>query len=293
MFSELEKKQLNIHFQIPLRPYQLEDRANEILGSTKYRSVAKLLNGLHKEGIISSYTLTSRNGKNIVLYCSRSLKELDPYELAKAMFPDGYFCNLSSIYYHSLTNQVPNSVYICHETISAWQKAHTSSINNSALRSAFIKPHRYTNYVFDFNRREIVVVDRKKGSWYGVVNAQNNAIVPEHSRITSLERALIDAVVSPHYNGGITSVYSFFKNAHRKLNISKLITIYKQLEFIYPYSQSIGFLLEWAGMPKHAAVIYKEFPPAFNFFIDHDAKSSWSYNEKWKLYYPVGLIDEN
>lgn len=294
MFSDLIKKQLKDHFAIPLRYYQLEAHANRIIEITRYKSANKLINNLQRESVLKTYTLTARNGKNITLYCSRPLEKLNPYELAKAMFPDGYFCNLSSIYYHSLTNQVPSSVYICHETISAQRKTYATNINNSILRSALIKPHRYTNYVFDFNQYEIVVVDRVKNSGFGVVELHTlSAFLPEHSRITCIERALIDAVVSPHYNGGIVSVYAYFKNAQRKLSISRIVEIYKQLDLIYPYSQSIGFLLDRTGMAKHASVIYREFPPEYTFFIDHDAKSSWSYDEKWKLYYPVGLVDEN
>jgi len=294
MLSDSHKKLLKDHFAVPLRYYQLKGRAESIIDKTRYKSVESLIRTLQSEGIVKPVLLASRNGKDITLYSSQSVKKLSPYELAQAMFPDGYFCNLSAIYYHSLTNQVPSTVYICHETISAQPKTHTSKLNSNALRSAFIKPHRYTNYVFNVNQHEVVVVDRLKGSAYGVIKSHVlKAVLPEHSNVTCIERALIDAVVSPHYNGGIVSVYAAFKNAHKMISASKLIEIYKQLEFIYPYSQSIGFLLERAGMPKHATVLFKEFPPAQVFFIDHDAKSSWSYDAKWKLYYPVGLVDEN
>lgn len=293
IFSDIIKKQLKKHFAIPLRLSQLEEHANHIIEITKYKSVNSFLTSLQNEDILAAYVLGAKNRKSITLYCSQSLNNLPPYAVAKAMFPDGYFCNLSSIYYHSLTNQVPSSIYICHETISAIPKRYNSNINNSAIRSAFIKPHRYTNHVFELNQHEIIVVDRARHSGHGVINAHALAVLPEHSRITCIERALIDAVVSPHYNGGIVSVYAYFKSAHQRINLTKLIEIYRQLEFIYPYSQAIGFFLEKAGMSKQASTFHKEFPPTYTFFIDHDAKSSWHYDEKWKLYYPVGLVDEN
>jgi predicted transcriptional regulator of viral defense system len=133
-----------------------------------------------------------------------------------------------------------------------------------------------------------------KDSSYGVIDIRTSkAIIPNHSRITCIERALIDAVVNPHYNGGILSVYTFFKNARNKLNITKFIDIYKQLELTYPYSQSIGFFLDKAGMIKHASAIHAAFAPTHIFFVDHNAKTSWSFDDKWMLYYPAGLIDEN
>ncbi len=297
MFSTKIKKQFKNHFVIPLRQYQLQESANKIIGITRYRSISSFIRYLKNEKIIKPYTLIAKNKKHITLYSSRTINKLTPYELAKAMFPEGYFCNLSSIYHHSLTNQVPNSIYICHETISANRNVYTEPISNNPIRGAFIKPHRYTNYVFDFNQHKIIVIDRVKNSDYGVVEIHSSkAIAPKNSRITCIERALIDAVVSPHYNGGISSVYAFFKNthnAHKKLAITKLIDIYKKLGYIYPYSQSIGFLFDKAGMTKHASAIYAAFPPVSTFFVDHNAKTSWNYDEKWKLYYPVGLIDED
>ena len=82
-------------------------------------------------------------------------------------------------------------------------------------------------------------------------------------------------------------------NPVMRIDMAKLIKIYRRLDFVYPYSQSIGFLLDRAGMSKHASVIHKKFPPEHSFFVDHDAKTSWIYDEKWKLYYPAGLVDEN
>lgn len=294
MFSEKIKKQLRSHFAIPLRQYQLKEHADQIIGVTRYKYVSNLIYNLQKEKIIKPYTLTAKNKKNITLYCSRTIKKLTPYELAESLFPKGYFCNLSSIYYHQLTNQVPNSVYICNDTITAKQKNHKNILTNSTLRSAFIGSHRYTNFVFNFGHYEVIVVDRAKKSRYGVVEIHSSrGLLPNHSSVTCCERALIDAVVSPQYNGGILSVFEFFRSAQKKINIAKLLEIYEQLDFIYPYSQSIGFFLDKAGLKKYATAIYKAFPPVRTFYIDHNAKTSWSYDKKWMIYYPPGLIDED
>ena len=294
MFSQDDKKKLIDHFKTPLRHRQLSQHAQDIIGDTSFNTVSNFIRKLQTEGIIHSYELKAKNDKTVTLYASCSLDEVSPYDLGQAMFPDGYFCDLSSIYYHSLTNQIPKTIYICHETISASRKGKADVLNNTILRSAFIKPHRYTNYVFEHNNYEIVVIDRKKNSGYGVtkVTAQN-AICPSSSRVTSIERALIDAIVSPQYNGGIVSVYTYFKHARQKLNIHKLVDIYRQLDFVYPYSQSIGFFLDKLGIQKQASLIHNEFPPKHKFYIDHIAKASWKFDEKWNLYYPNGLVDEN
>ena len=41
------------------------------------------------------------------------MKDISTYDVAGAMFPDGYFCNIISIYCHPLTKRIPNLVYVC------------------------------------------------------------------------------------------------------------------------------------------------------------------------------------
>jgi len=296
MFSEPLNEKIVAHFKNPLRYNRLFEHAVDVLGSTRYSNVSNFIRKLQSGGILKQHEYSAKNKKAITLYSSlASLDGVSPYDMAMAMFPGGYFCNLSSIFYHSLTNQIPSSIYICNETISSNQKPKTDNLTNNELRNAFIKPHRYTNYVFEFNNYEIIVVDREKNSRHGVLSVtSSNEICPKNSSVTSIERALIDAIVSPQYNGGITSVYSYFKTAKQKnINIDKLIDLYRELNFVYPYYQSIGFFFERLGMKKRASAIYDAFPPKQNFFIDRNAKASWMYDDKWKLYYPKELVDEN
>lgn len=295
MFSDSLRKNLIDYFKTPHRYTDLSMHAKGIIGDTRFRVIPNFIKALKTDGIIKTYKFTAKNKKPVILYSSLSLDKLTPYDIASAMFPRGYFCNLSSIFYHSLTNQIPSSIYICNDTISSRQKPILDEITNNKLRNAFIKPHRYTDYVFEFNNCEIVVVDREKEKRYGVIpDRSSNELFPQGSFVTSIERALIDAIVSPQYNGGITSVYAYFKTAKQnKINIHRLLDIYRQLDFVYPYSQSIGFLFDRLGMKRRASVIYEAFPPKQKFYIDRKAKTSWKFDDKWKLYYPKEISDEN
>ena len=264
------------------------------MSDTRYKTLPNFIRALVHENVIQKKILKARNGKKISLYSSHPLSEFSPYELALSMFPGGYFCNLTSIYHHGLTDQVPNSIYICHETIRAHTGTPTDIAVESKVRSAFIQPHRHTNFVFNIQSHEIVTVDRERGSDYGVVRVhKSHSPCPVGSRVTGLERALIDAVVAPHYNGGITSLPAYFKSAQGKLNIVELLAVYSNLGFVYPYAQSIGFLLEYVGMREQADKVRNGYPPRHRFYLDHNAKASWSYNERWMIYYPKGLTNEN
>ncbi len=294
MFSKSIKNKLSEHFSTPVRYKHMQGHAERIIEQTRYSIVGNLIHDLLEDGVVNSYDITAKDGKTVTLYCSRKLDKLNPYAIAQAMFPKEYFCNLSSIYYHSLTNQVPKAIYICYEKKPAKRKK-VNTVNNNELRRAFIKPHRHTKHVYTLNNYKVIVVERRaRISGSGVVESHPpSTLLPNTSRVTCIERSLIDAVVSPQYNGGIVSVYTYFRNARGMLNMARLIKIYRQLDFVYPYSQSIGFLLDRADMSKHASVIYKNFPPERSFYVDHDAKTSWVYDEKWKLYYPAGLVNED
>jgi len=293
MFSEPLKKQLINHFERPLRYKHLSVHAAKIMETTRYTVLSNFIKNLQESGIFKVYKLKAKNKKTVTLYTSSALNNINPYHMAIGICPEGYFCNLSSIYYHALTNQIPSSIYICNETIAKRQKPKIEDLSNYKIRTAFIKPHRYTNNVFAFKKYEIVVIDREKDSRHGVVSAKSSSeLLPKNSFVTSLERSLIDAVVSPQYNGGITSVYKYFEEA-KNLNIDNLLKIYRKLDFVYPYSQTIGFFFEKLGMKKKASAIYDVFPPKQKFYIDRNAKASWEYDNKWQLYYPKELIDKN
>ena len=294
MFNVATRRKLVKHLRSPVRLHVLRESAEKLMRGTRYQSVPNFISALLDEDVIQEQTLEARNGRTISLYASHPLEEFSPYELVPSIFPNGYFCNLTAIYHHGLTNQVPNALYVCHETIQSRSSKATDIPSESRVRSAFIKPHRYTSYVIGFRKHNIVILDRERGSDHGVVEVvKSTSPCPAGSRVAGLERALIDAVVAPHYNGGITSVPAYFKSARRHLKVEVLLRVYSKLQFVYPYAQSIGFFLENAGMRKQANQVWDVYPPHHRFYIDHSAKESWNYNGRWMIFYPKGLVDED
>ena len=294
MFTVATRKKLIKRLRTPVRLHVLRNLAEELMRGTRYQSVPAFIDAMLDEGIVERQTLKARNGETIVLYAAHPLEEISPYELASAMFPRGYFCNLTAIYHHGLTDQVPNAVYICHETIRTRGRKAAGMPPESRVRSAFIRPHRHTDHVINFQKHDVLILDRERGSDFGVVTVRKNASpCPVGSRVASLERTLIDAVVAPHYNGGITSLPAYFKEAQNRLKTEDLLKIYRKLRFVYPYAQSIGFFLERTGMREQAGQVREVYPPRHRFYVDHSAKESWDYSERWMIHYPKGLVDED
>jgi hypothetical protein len=211
------------------------------------------------------------------------------------MFPDGYFCNLTAIYHHALTNQIPNSVYRCHQKLAPDKRRNAARLSDARIRSAFVKPKRHTSFVVRHNAHDIWVIAGTRGFDHGVETVERrHAPCPAGSRVASLERTLIDAVVSPHYNGGLTSLCEYFRAAQkRKVDMERMLDIYRKLDFVYPYAQSLGFFMEQCGMHSQAEELRSAYSPRQPFYVDHGAKTTWAYNERWMISYPRGLVNEH
>jgi predicted transcriptional regulator of viral defense system len=294
MFNIDTRKRLIRRLQHPTRLKALQDQAADLMKGTRYQSIDNFITAMENEDIIQVHTVEARNGRKIPVYCSAPMSEVDAYELVTCALPDGYFANLTAIYHHALTNQVPNSVYWCHETLVPRKRKSPERLSDTRIRSAFLKPHRHTSFVIQHNQHEILITAGARGSDHGV-----EQILHKHSpctvgsRVTCIERTLIDAVVSPHYNGGVMSLCDYFRAAQSKLDIARMLDIYQKLDFVYPYAQSIGFFLEHCGMAQQAQELRSAYPPRQRFYVDHDAKTTWAYDKRWMVFYPKGLVDED
>lgn len=294
MFSVSQRKKLVLQLQHPLRLKELHDHAAELMKNTRYRSVENFLAAIENAGIIQEHALEVPNGRKIPIYCSLPLSEIDVYELATSVLPNGYFCNLTAIYHHSLTKQVPNSVYWCHEKLVPNKRRSAEKLSEARIRSAFVKPKRYTSFVIQHKAHNILVIAGTRGFDHGVEKVlHKHSPCPTGSRITCLERTLIDAVVSPQYNGGLTSLCDYFRAARQRVDIARMLDIYRKMDFVYPYAQSLGFFLEHCGMQSHAQELRSVYPPRHRFYVDHGAKTTWAYSERWMVFYPKGLVNED
>ena len=246
-----------------------------------------LLERILAKKVLFEYVVSTPSGQDKSFYSSRNNASI--FEIAIKLYGNAYFCNLTSICYHGLTNQIPNVVYIAKEgkgrRIDIPKKSKTI-LTNEQIFQAFIKPSRVTNEKYYFKDSCINLIERVDRNKSGVIAVnKSNSFLSKGSYVSSLERALIDACVSPQYNGGILSVVDYFRNA-KHVDSAKLIDIYNSLHFIYPYWQAIGFICDEAGLATVADKIYSSFKSENEFYIDHNAKTSWELSEKWQLWHP-------
>lgn len=287
--------ELKSKFECPKKYREFRDELYNYIDETGYELIASFENAVLANKVIDHFKIKSLHGQeDISLYSSKDPKEYSPYQISQTMFPDGFFCNFTAIFFHELTNQVPSKVYIAVE--SDRKKDHTENIilDDLSIQRAFLKPHRESGKTFKFEAHEIILTEKVFRNKVGVETMTvDSDYWGSKYKITCLERALIDAVVNPQYNGGIANLKEYYKNGASRLEIDKFMEIYKGLHFIYPYWQAIGLLAEKSGMTKLSDTLYKTFKMKNKFYIDHEAKLDWKFDEKWQTFYPGYLFDEH
>lgn len=277
----------------PSRYRELKPVLLAYMPKTSYKRLASFEDALRQDHLLFHADLSTGTGATTRLFSSLEPDRWTPYQVAQALFPNGYFCNLTSIYYHSLTNQVPSRVYIGVETAREkdQKRPRIVSLSDHDIFEAFVQPPRVSKHVYRFRDHEITMTERISRACIGIETVQDgNRVCPKGSRVTSLERALIDAVVHPQYNGGLGTVIEVLRTGLPRVHEGQFIDLYHKLAYVYPYWQAIGFLCDRLGFPSLAAAMMHGARPGNKFYLDHLAKTSWQFDPKWQIYYPKGNL---
>jgi predicted transcriptional regulator of viral defense system len=108
-------------------------------------------------------------------------------------------------------------------------------------------------------------------------------------RLTSLERTLIDIAVRPFYSGGVSEVLRGYALARKRVSVTKLVQLLRQLDYVYPYHQAIGLYMEKSGYDSGALkALKKEFPITYDFYLCHEMRKT-TYSKDWRLHFPEKL----
>jgi hypothetical protein len=94
--------------------------------------------------------------------------------------------------------------------------------------------------------------------------------------------------VRPQYAGGIRLVADAFTKAIGAVSVAEMARLLKQTKYVYPYHQSLGFLLEHAGAPQEQLAHLRATPIRFKFYLDYGMKAT-HFDQNWKVYYPQDL----
>ncbi len=222
-----------------------------------------------------------------------NLNKIQIIDILTAFHPRYYLSHFSALYLNELTNHRPEEYFLSKEIVGRIP-THSKEKISAKIHQAFLKSPRKTSKYFMYQKTKITLLEKQD---LGKIGVKNKLLKIDKTRqvkifFTSLERTLIDSLISPHYSGGIKTLINAFAKA--RININKLYKVYEAYSPFYPYWQSIGFLLSRLKEPHISKKWLNYFSsPKITFYLDKNFNKNWSYDSKWKIHYPKGVIDDN
>jgi hypothetical protein len=219
--------------------------------------------------------------RNMIRY---SWGEASDYELAASLAQNSYFTHYTAVYLHELTEQVPNAIYLNSE--QSRKPPSQDGLTQEGIDNAFKRTVRVSKTTASYRDKRICLLSGMYTGKLGVTGLNDPAggEIP----VTNIERTLIDITVRPVYAGGVFEVLKAFKRAKGTASANKLAAMLKEINFVYPYHQAIGFYLERAGYKETAVGLFRKFDMKYDFYLVHQMKET-DYSKDWRLYFPKGF----
>jgi hypothetical protein len=205
-------------------------------------------------------------------------------DIVQSLDQSGYFSHFTAIYLNGLTDQIPKTVYF---NVEQKFTGGGSSLKQDSLDRAFAAKPRMSSNSVQYDGQKIYKLNGRNTGRLGVVEIQPELCTAQIS-VTDIERTLIDATVRPSYSGGVSVVAAAFESAKDHVSANKIAAYLRELKFVYPYHQAIGFYMERAGYGGHELKYIQKFPINFDFYLIHGMKST-QFDKKWRLYVPKGF----
>ena len=238
---------------------------------------------LQTKGSLRKLTLQAKGYTPLTRYV---WGEVSVYRLAAALWKGAYLSHGSAVFLHGLTDDIPKVIYVNKE--QGPKPAPSGGLTQERLDMAFSRPQRSSAYVLPVGDYRIVMLSGKNTGRLEVGEIPDPAEGVHMLPVTRLERTLIDIVVRPAYAGGVTHLLDAFRGSKDRVRIPVLVATLRQLGYVYPYHQAIGFLLERAGVEPARLLPLREMRLEFDFHLAHGMKER-DFDPTWRLYFPKGL----
>jgi hypothetical protein len=160
---------------------------------------------------------------------------------------------------------------------------HPGSLTQDAINRAFARVQRQSNYIFRRGSISVTLIAGKSTGRLGVETVKSPS--GEKLDATNLERTLIDITVRPAYAGGVGEVLKAYRAARSRVSIELLLSILDELQYVYPYHQAIGFLMQAANYRPSDRAKLAARAREYDFYLAHGMKNP-KYSNVWRLYYP-------
>jgi len=237
---------------------------------------------LEKQGKLRTHTFQAVHyGREIVRY---TWGEASIYELAQSLQTRGYLSHATAVALHGLTDLIPKVLYLNVE--QSPKPPPSGPLTQRGIDHAFLRKQRQSQMIYELGGASVTIINGKNTAGLGVEELAGPS--EERLRVTNLERTLIDIVVRPTYAGGIFQVLEAYVAAREKLSTNRLVATLKKLNYMYPYHQAIGFLMERSGYGDNRYMRLRQLGLNHDFYLTHGMQEP-EYSKEWRLYYPKGF----
>lgn len=208
-----------------------------------------------------------------------------PLELGATIRGGAYFTHSTAVFLHGLTDSVPTTFYINKE--QSPKRPPTGGLTQERLDKAFRTKQRRSRYTFRWEKYRFTLLSGKNTRDFGVV--EQTGPNGERLRVTHLERTLIDIVARPAYAGGLVEVLEAYNGAvEQGVDVQRLVATLDHLDYVYPYHQVIGYLLERAGVEASKLEALRARGLHFNMPAAHGIVRP-SLDSSWRVLLPEGF----
>jgi predicted transcriptional regulator of viral defense system len=234
---------------------------------------------------LKEITLTSPNYKKKSFKRYTWADRSSVYKLANSLIKNSFFSHSSAMYLNGLKEDPPTTIYVNHE--QSKKPKPKSSLEQERIDTAFKRKPRVSKYIFNYKAFEIFLLNGKNTNRLGV--EEKTLPTGEVVFVTNLERTLIDIAVRPIYSGDTREILTAYRKAKNKISIDTLTNMLKEIDYVYPYHQSIGFFLQRAGFEESSLKSFR-MNIEYKFHLDYNI-SQPKFSKEWQIYYP-SLLDE-
>ncbi len=281
---------VNVFKEHELEKILAESRVTWRLPQTLYLDF--FVDYLLKTKLLRKLVFTRQSGTSAESYSDELKVYVKPnashFDIALALRQGSFLSHLSAAYVHGLTEILPRTIYANKEQSAKATNERPQTLDQKSIDDAFSKPARRSGLAYTNDDFVLVLLSGKNSGNLEVFDAS----APDGNSYptTSLERTLIDCAVRPSQAGGIHEVRSMYEAARERLSVRRLRKVLDDLHFIYPYRQSVGFLLERSGYVESSVRAFKQPPFANDFYLEYAIpKEHRDYSSDWRLYHPKGL----